>query len=264
MRSLVFALWGIGAMASSGALAADEAQVIDYRRDVKPIFMEHCVSCHGGLKQSGGLRLDTAAAMFQGGDSGPAITPGDLGKSLVIEVLSGEAGFTMPPEGQGTPPTKDELALIRRWVLRGAKAPADEKPQADPLAYWSYQPLAKVEPPVVKNNAWTRNTIDAFIAAGHEKLGLAPQAPASPHVLLRRLYLDLIGYPPTRGELRRFIADPSDSAYEAVVDDLLGRPQYGERWGRHWMDVWRYSDWYGRRPNNEIRYGQRQIGRAHV
>ncbi|MCA9069524.1 MAG: DUF1549 domain-containing protein, partial [Planctomycetaceae bacterium] len=240
------------------ALANDK---VDYLQDVKPLLKEHCFACHGSLKQNAKLRLDTAAGMIQGGESGPAIIPSKADESFLIDVLSGEVGFQMPPEGQGKPLKADELALIVRWVNQGAKAPADEKPQTDPATYWSYQPLKKVAIPEPINRSWTRNPIDAFVSARHQEYGLTPQPPAPPQVLLRRVYLDLVGYPPTREELTKFEADPSDKAYEAVVDKLLASPQYGERWGRHWMDVWRYSDWYGRRPSNEIRYSQRHIWR---
>ena len=240
-------------------VAADKT--VDYLRHVKPVFIEHCSSCHGGLKQNGGLRLDTAAFIRKGGESGTAIQPGAADKSLLVQVLRGNAGFQMPPEGQGKPPSVEELAAIVQWINNGAIAPVAEVPQADPKAFWSYQPPTRPQVPTVKNAAWVKNPVDAFVAARHESLGLQPQPAAKQHVLLRRLYLDLIGMPPTSEELAKFVADPSDAAYEKTVDDLLGRQQYGERWGRHWMDVWRYSDWYGRRPSNEIRYSQRHIWR---
>ena len=261
-QSVFLSLLILAAAAASGFTDGRAAEPqIDYVRDIKPIFLKHCASCHGGLKQSGGLRLDTASAMLTGGESGAAIVAGDAESSLLVEVLRGDAGFTMPPDGQGTPPNAANLARIRRWIEQGAKAPQNERPQADPETYWSYQRLAPVEVPNLPNSEWVANPIDAFVATKHAAQGLQAQPPAPPQVLLRRLYLDLVGYPPSRDALQRFLADPSDSAYEAIVDDLLARPQYGERWGRHWMDVWRYSDWYGRRPNNEIRYGQRHIWR---
>ncbi len=234
---------------------------VDYLRDIKPILLKHCSTCHGGLKQHGGLRLDTGAAMIRGGESGAAITPGQVEDSFLLQVLRGEAGFTMPPEGEGTPLSEAEVMRIEHWVREGADVPQEEKPQADPKTWWSYQPLKGVDVPEVRDAAWIRNEVDSFVRAQQEARGLRPQSDARPEVLLRRLYLDLIGLPPTREELTAFAADPSEIAYEAAVDDLLARPQYGERWGRHWMDVWRYSDWYGRRPSNEIRYSQRHIWR---
>ena len=234
---------------------------VDYLRDIKPIFLQHCTACHGGLKQNAKLRLDTAAAMKRGGDSGPGLIPGNPAESFLLEVLTGDAGFRMPPEGKGTPPDAAHIALIRKWIEQGAKAPADETPQEDPRAHWSYQSPGTPAIPVPKSKDWQQHPIDTFIALQHEKHGLEPAPLAEPQVLLRRVYLDLVGYPPARQQLIAFVKDPSQQHYEQIVDRLLASPQYGERWGRHWMDVWRYSDWYGRRPSNEIRYSQRHIWR---
>ncbi|MBC8289559.1 MAG: DUF1549 domain-containing protein, partial [Planctomycetes bacterium] len=234
---------------------------IDYTRQVKPILAQHCFACHAALKQQSSLRVDTAASMRKGGDSGEAIVAGNSTDSLLIQAVKGTAGFVMPPEGEGTPLTGEEIAVLSKWIDEGAKSPTDEKPQADPRKHWSYQPVAQPAVPPVGNQQWVRNPIDAFVAKRHLAAGLKPNRPAKPEVLLRRVYLDLIGLPPTREELHRFLKDPSDAAYEKVVNDLLARPQYGERWGRHWMDVWRYSDWYGRRGQSEMRYSQRHIWR---
>ena len=234
---------------------------VDYVRQVKPILAQHCFACHAALKQQSSLRVDTATAMLKGGDSGEAIVAGNSTDSLLIQAVKGTAGFVMPPEGEGTPLTDEEIAILSKWVDEGAKAPSDEKPQADPRKHWSYQAVKRPSVPVVDNKKWVRNPIDAFVAARHQAAGLNPNRSARPDVLLRRVYLDLIGLPPTREELHAFLKDPSDAAYEKIVDDLLARPQYGERWGRHWMDVWRYSDWYGRRGQNEMRYSQRHIWR---
>ncbi len=240
--------------------AAADGQV-DYLRDIKPIFMNHCVACHGGLKQNSKLRLDTAAGIKQGGESGPGLVIGKPAESFLLEVLTGDAGLQMPPAGQGTPPDAAEIALIRKWIEQGAKATADEKPQEDPRAHWSYQPPKTPAIPVPKDKNWQQHPIDAFIALQHQKHGLEPAPLATPEVLLRRVYLDLVGYPPSRQQLVDFLKNPSEQHYQQIVDRLLESPQYGERWGRHWMDVWRYSDWYGRRPSNEIRYSQRHIWR---
>ena len=237
------------------------AAEVDYLRQIKPIFKERCYACHAALKQQSGLRLDTAASIRAGGDSGAAIEPGDAASSLLMQAVTGEAGFRMPPENEGRPLEPAEIELIRQWIDSGAAAPEDEQPQQDPRQYWSYQVPSRPPLPEVADRQWVRSPIDAFIAAQHQRLGLAPAKPAEKHVLLRRVYLDLIGLPPTRDELRAFLADDRADAYERVVDDLLNRPQYGQRWGRHWMDVWRYSDWYGRRGSNEIRYSQRHIWR---
>jgi hypothetical protein len=234
---------------------------IDYLRDVKPIFARRCFSCHGPIQQKSGLRLDTAAAMRKGGESGPAITVGKPGDSDLLSYVRSDSDFRMPPEGEGTPLTAEEIDILTRWIAQGAKAPADEKPRADPRNYWSYQLPQRVALPVPKRPQWSQHPVDRFIAAQHDARGLAPRPQAPPAVLLRRLYLDLIGLPPTRVELHHFFKDPSEENWKKTVDDLLSRPEYGERWGRHWMDVWRYSDWYGSRAINEIRYSQRHIWR---
>ena len=235
---------------------------VDYLREVKPILQKRCYACHGVLKQQSNLRLDTVVSMRKGGESGDdVIVPGKPDESLLYRVVSGSAGFRMPPENEGSPLEPDELKLLRAWIVEGANAPDDEEPQLDPATYWSYQIATRPSLPKVANVAWVRTPIDHFIAAEHERRELTPNAEADRAVLLRRVYLDLIGVPPTRDELLAFVADESPRAFEYVVDDLLSRPAYGHRWGRHWMDVWRYSDWYGRRGSNEIRYSQRHIWR---
>jgi hypothetical protein len=234
---------------------------VDYAREVKPLLRNHCYACHGAFKQQSGLRLDTGRSIRKGGDSGPAVVAGNPDESLLIQAVTGTAGFRMPPEDQGNPLTPEQIEVLKTWIREGAESPEDELPQQDPATYWSYVPIERPLLPEVANAAWVRMPIDAFIAAGHEQHGLTPRPEADRSTWLRRVYLDLIGLPPTRAELHAFLADDSADADEKVVDDLLNRPQYGERWGRHWMDVWRYSDWYGSRGGNEIRYSQRHIWR---
>ena len=256
------------AVTASGPKASTPTPAVDYLRDVKPLLAKRCVACHGALQQKNGLRLDTAASMRRGGESGPAIVPGKPAESLLIQVVTGEAGFRMPPAGDGTPLTAAELDLLRRWIDGGAAAPADEKPPETPAEYWSYR--SPVRPSLPKQMAsdahgalrrWVRDPVDAFIGAEHDRLGITPRPAAEPAVWLRRVTIDLTGLPPTADELHEFTADASPDAAERVVDRLLARPTHGERWGRHWMDVWRYSDWYGSRNINEIRYSQRHIWR---
>jgi len=242
-------------------LIASSAIGADYLRDVKPLLEHKCYACHGSLKQLGGLRLDTAEDLIKGGDSGTTLTAGQLTDSLLLDVLTGDAGFQMPPANEGSPLTDDEIQLIRDWISSGAPVPDDEEPQADPRAWWSYQPNRRPPLPELKNPGWCRSDIDYFVAGPREKQALPVVAEATKEAWLRRVYIDLIGLPPTRDELHRFLSDNSPSAYETVVDELLSRPQHGERWARHWMDVWRYSDWYGSRGSNEIRYSQRHIWR---
>lgn len=236
------------------------AQEIDYLRDIKPILREKCYACHGALKQKAKLRLDTVNLLKKGGRSGPAMKPALAEKSLVIEkVTANEEKERMPPEGK--PLTDKQITLLKTWIQQGAKAPADEKPEEDPRQHWAF--LNPVRPPVpqVKNQAWVKNPIDAFIATEHEKRGLIPASPAEKATLLRRVYIDLIGLPPTRTELQSFLADSSPDAYEKGVDQLMASPRYAERWARHWMDIWRYSDWYGSRHINELRNSRRHIWR---
>lgn len=232
---------------------------VDYLEEVKPLLLQHCVACHGPVRQKGGLRLDTAAAIKNGGETGSAVSTTSPQESLLLGVLTGDAGFSMPPEGEGERLSESEIATIAKWIEEGAHSPLDEEPLTAPEDYWSYQPVVRPKLSRETDDSWSHNTIDQLVRRKHQELNLQPVADAPPDLLLRRLYLDLIGLPPTRAELHAFVADPSDDAYAEIVDELLSRPQYGERWGRHWMDVWRYSDWYGRRASNEMRYSQRHI-----
>lgn len=236
------------------------AEDVDYLRDIQPLLEHKCYACHGALRQQGELRVDTGALLLAGGDSGSPVVAGDPDNSLLLDVLTGEAGFRMPPDNEGAPLTAEELDLVRRWIASGARVPAEETPQVDPRAWWSYQPVTRPAVPPATDD-WPRSPIDQFVAARRAERGLPRALEADRATWLRRVYVDLIGLPPTREELHRFLADESETAYETVVDDLLSRPQYGERWGRHWMDIWRYSDWYGSRGINEIRYSQRHIWR---
>lgn len=250
--------------ASFGTAAADDG--VDYLRQVKPIFRQKCYACHGAIKQHSGLRLDTALAIRQGGESGAAVEPGKPHASPLIERVSATDDSRMPPADEGTPLTVEEIDLVRRWIAAGAPAPDDERPQIDPATHWSHLPAVRPAVPVDQSSLEAprldaTNPIDAFLAAEHDRRGLVARPAAAPDVWLRRVYLDLIGLPPTRAELQSFLADSSADARGRVVERLLARPQYGERWGRHWMDVWRYSDWYGSRAINEIRYSQRHIWR---
>jgi hypothetical protein len=239
-----------------GKVRAEERA--DYLRAVKPILTARCFACHGALQQKGGLRLDTVALMKTGGDRGPVIVPGSSATSVLVDHISGAKGARrMPPSSEGEPLKEAEIALIKKWIEQGAAGPADEKPEADPKSHWAFKTPVRPPLPRAKDAAWNRNPIDAFIAAEQEKHGLKPQRPADKQLLLRRVYLDLIGLPPTREEIAAFLADSSPDAYEKVVDRLLASKQYGERWGRHWMDVWRYSDWWG--LGAEVRNSQKHI-----
>jgi hypothetical protein len=225
------------------------AEPVDYVRDVKPLLKERCFACHGALKQQARLRLDTVASMTAGGRNGPAVTPGDAAGSILIERVT-DPDHRMPPEGK--PLTEEQITQLRNWIKSGAKGPASEQPEADPKDHWAFQPVKRPAPPAAGN------PVDTFLSAEWVKRGLTPSPPADKPTLLRRVYLDLTGLPPTREDLAAFLADDSPDAYEKVVDQLLASPRYGERWARHWMDVWRYSDWYGRRSVPDVlnSYGQ--------
>ncbi|MEZ6091598.1 MAG: PSD1 and planctomycete cytochrome C domain-containing protein [Pirellulaceae bacterium] len=243
------------------SLLAGHVQAGDYLNDVKPLLEAKCYACHGSLKSQGGLRLDTAVDLIKGGDSGPVVVAGKPEESLLIDVLTGEAGYQMPPASEGIPMSTDEIDRLRRWIAAGAPSPRNEARAADPTTWWSYQPIKRQPPPSVAESDWCRNPIDRFVQATREQTALPHATQADRETWLRRVYLDLIGLPPTRQQLKAFADDARPDAFERVVDDLLSRPEYGQRWGRHWMDIWRYSDWYGSRGINEIRYSQRHIWR---
>jgi hypothetical protein len=249
-----------------GLLPGGEAPrpgAVDYTGEIKPILSKRCYACHGALHHKAGLRLDTAALMRKGGESGPAVVPGHSDESLIVDAITGRDGWRMPPESEGSALSTAEVARITAWIEQGAKAPADERSQPDPRDHWSFRSPTRPEVPSAAalgpRADWVRNPIDAFLAVKHLERGLKPRPAADPATLIRRLTLDLTGLLPSPEEVRSFTADPGDAAYEAVVDKLLASPQYGERWGRHWMDVWRYSDWDG--FGAEVRESQPHIWR---
>jgi hypothetical protein len=229
------------------------AAPVDYARDVKPILHERCYACHGALKQNGKLRLDSGELIRKGGSSGPAVVPGKSAESLLIEKVSdADDDSRMPPELK--PLTAEQIKTLKAWIDEGATHPADDKPEPDPRDHWAFRtPMRPTVPP----SDWGKNPVDAFLAAEWKKHGLTPQKPADKRLLLRRVYLDLIGLPPTQEQIDAFLKDTSADAYEKVVNQLLESPQYGERWGRHFMDIWRYSDWWG--LGAEVRNSQKHI-----
>ena len=227
----------------------------DYMTSVKPVLAKRCYSCHGAMQQKGHLRLDTAAAMHRGGDGGPAVDPAAPDDSLILlKVCDDDATTRMPPEGE--PLTSDEISALRAWITAGATGPSDEPPQSDPRAHWAFQPIARPAIPIADKG---ENPIDAFLNVARGRLGVAPLEQADAPTRLRRVTLDLIGLSPTPDEVRAFMADPTPESYARAVERLLASPRFGERWGRHWMDVWRYSDWYG--WVNEVRHSQPHIWR---
>jgi mono/diheme cytochrome c family protein len=218
------------------------------------ILQAKCVRCHGGTSIKGGLSLASAAAMDQGGDSGPAIEPGKPDESLLIEKLIGDVPEM--PRG-GKPLAPEEIATLRRWIEEGAKWPDGlvlKEPKAEAGPWWAVQELKRPALPTIASQGQARTPIDVFILAALEAKGLALRPEADRRTLIRRLTYDLHGLPPTPEEIAAFESGKSADAYERLVDRLLASPRYGERWGRHWLDVVHYGDTHGydkdkRRPN---------------
>ena len=258
-RRIFTAARGLLLLILQSSLFADEH--VNYIKHIKPVLTERCVACHGVLKQEGGLRLDTAVLAIKGGESGAAIIPGDSGTSLLVNrVTSTDASERMPPEGEPLKP--DQIASLRNWIEQNAEAPVDEQPQRDPRDHWAFRTptratVPRIETPSAEEARWQRNPIDGFIANEHRRHGLVAQPEADRRVWLRRVSLDLTGLVPTPEELAAFLADESLEAHDRVVTGLLDSPQYGQRWGRHWMDIWRYSDWWG--LGAEVRNSQKHI-----
>ncbi|PYV12800.1 MAG: hypothetical protein DMG07_16295 [Acidobacteria bacterium] len=229
--------------AAGGMRVLLASEPVDYLREVKPIFARGCVACHGAKVQMVGLRLDTGAAILRGSTRGPVVSPGRSAESKLVHALRGAPGIMPMPFGQ-PPLPPDEIARVAAWIDAGARVPDAETPE-DGLArakHWSLVPPARPALPEVRNAAWVRNEIDRFILARLEKEGLVPSPEADRVTLIRRVSLDLTGLPPSIEDVERFAADARPDAYERLVDRLLASPHYGERWGRHWLDLARYAD----------------------
>jgi hypothetical protein len=238
-------------LAASGPAAAGVEP--DYLRDVKPTLAARCYACHAALRQKAGLRVDTVKSLVESG----AVVPGKSAESpLVLHVTATGDHARMPPPSEGDGLTAKQIELIRRWIDAGATAPANDPPDPDPRDHWAFRPPKRGQIPSTKSQIPT-NPVDAFLATAWEEHGLTPQPQADKRLLLRRVTLDLTGLPPTPEEFDAFLKDTSPDAYEKVVDRLLASPAYGERWGRHFMDVWRYSDWWG--LGAEVRNSQKHM-----
>ncbi|MBI3874809.1 MAG: DUF1553 domain-containing protein [Verrucomicrobia bacterium] len=239
------------------AASVAAAERVDYVKDVKPVLAARCYACHGALKQKAGLRLDTAAAIRKGGEHGAAIVAGKPEKSLLLKKISApNLDERMPQEGEPLKP--EQIAAIAAWIKQGASAPANEQGQHDPRDHWAFKPPLKTPVPKISSRkSQIANPVDAFLEVQRRKQNLTAAPPADKSIWLRRVSLDLIGLPPTLAEQREFEADTSPLAYEKVVERLLASPHYGERWGRHFMDIWRYSDWWG--LGAQLRYSQKHI-----
>jgi len=247
MTILRLTIWSIIGVSLLEALPAAAEDPADYEARVKPLLRARCYACHGALKQEGGLRLDTAVLILAGGDSGDVVaTTNPDSSQLITRVSALDAAVRMPPVSEGEALSDEQIALLRKWIEAGAPAPAEEQPQADPKMHWAFQPVVRPPPPVDEaGSVWVANPIDAFISQQRRERDLVPQSLADKRLWLRRVSLDLIGLPPSPDDMAAFLSDDSAEAYDRVVTRLLDSPQYGERWGRHWMDIWRYSDWWG-------------------
>jgi len=220
---------------------------IDFVRDVRPIFENHCYDCHGEDKQKSGLRLDVRILALKGGEfEGPNIISGKAEASNLIHFVRGDdKAMQMPPKGE--PLSSSQIATLTQWISEGAVWPegADLVEYEDPRDHWAFDPIRKPEPPPVETRSWPRGAIDQFILAGLEKKSLPPNPEAQKTTWLRRIYFDLIGLPPTPAQIDAFLADGSEEAHQIIVDELLASPRYGERWGQHWLDLVRYADTHG-------------------
>ncbi len=236
----------------------DSPEIHHFESKIRPVLLETCFKCHGGDKTGGNLRLDTRESLLEGGDSGPVIDLSDPGKSLLLRAISYQDDDLQMPPKEKLP--EESIAEFTRWLEAGAPWPSDIPDSASTLekgkSHWAFQPVKKVEIPE-DSSGWSTNAIDRFVRSSLEERGLEPAEMAKAHVLVRRLYYDLIGLPPTAHELEEFLNDSSPDPYSKLVDRLLDSPHYGERWGRHWMDVVRYADTAGDSadyPVPELRY----------
>jgi hypothetical protein len=253
-RAALFAL----AACTLGRAAPESNGAEFFEKTVRPLFAQRCLPCHAaGEHPAGGLSLDSRESLLQGGSRGPAIVAGRPEESLLIRALRQTSNLRMPPGGKLG---DAEIAILANWVLMGApwasaRALQSEKTKA---TFWAFIPPKDPAIPLVKNASWVKSPIDAFILAGLEAKNLEPAPPAAKRELIRRATFDLTGLPPTPEEVQAFLDDRDPNAFERVVDRLLASPRYGERWGRHWLDVARYADSNGLDENlvysNAFRY----------
>jgi hypothetical protein len=272
------------------AAEPDAASVAFFEKQVRPLLIEQCHSCHSAKanKTKGGLALDSREAILAGGEKGPAVEPGKPEKSLLIEAVKAEDGEQMPPKKRLTP---QQIAVLEKWIRDGAVFPQGAKiagsidpNSAEARGFWSFQPLKPQAAPAVQNAKWVKKPIDAFILAAMEQRKLAPSLPADRRTLIRRAHFDLTGLPPTPEEVEAFAKDARPDAYAKLVERLLASPHYGERWARYWLDLarycdvpeswmtprghgWPYRDWVVNALNRDLPYDQfvlRQLAADHL
>ena len=259
MRFVLFVLlgWSASLLAAPKVSEKHAAQMAKglalFKSDVRMLLKQHCVKCHGGDKIRGDLDLTTRAGLLKGGEEGPSIIPGKADESFLMTVLRHEEEPFMPAKADKLSP--DALKKIADWINLGA--PYDQPLVKQSIAgkgmqvtdddrkFWAYAPLQAVKAPTVQQKNWPANDIDRFVLRKLESAKLQPNGPADPRTQIRRLYFDLIGLPPSPAEVAAFVADPSEQAYAKVVDRLLASKHYGERWGRHWLDVARFAESHG-------------------
>jgi hypothetical protein len=251
---IISAVWLVGL---SQVYGADGTAF--FESNIRPLLVERCYECHSAeaKKVKGGLLLDSRTGWAKGGENGPAIVPGKPAESLLIKaVLYADSDLQMPPKRRLEP---EQVAALQEWIRMGAPDPRVDGPGAKAASvekarkHWAFQQIARPAPPAVHQKSWPRNELDRFVLAGLERAGLRPNSPADPRALIRRVYFDLIGLPPTFEEVETFAAKPGDGAFARMVDDLLARPEYGQRWARHWLDVARYADTIEQSTDSERR-----------
>ena len=255
------------AQAGAPTAVEDAARVKFFEEKVRPVLQAHCVKCHGGEKTKAGLRLTSRSAVIAGGDTGPAVVPERAGESLLMQAVGyANDKLQMPPSGKLP---QADIDVLGTWVEMGlpwtpgheeaVPAPAADAhgpPKVDDKAraFWSFKPLVRPAVPEVARREWVRNPVDAFVLAKLEARGFAPAEPADKAALIRRATYDLTGLPPAPAEVEAFVADARPDAYEQLVERLLASPHYGEKWGRHWLDLVRFAETNsyerdGRKPN---------------
>ncbi len=238
----------------AGAPKISPEELTFFEKRIRPVLVKHCYECHSveSGKQKGGLHLDSREGLLRGGDSGLAIVPGDSKKSLLLKGMSNHPDLEMPPHGKLS---DDIIASFERWIEMGAPDPRDQpvssaaKTSTSAATLWSLQPVKKIEPPDIGMADWSDSAIDRFIAARLVEKSINPSSHADSYTLIRRLYFDLIGLPPTPGQIESFVAAAKTdfgNAWKNLVNRLLGSTAYGERWGRHWLDVARYGESNGK------------------
>ncbi len=249
-----------------GTLYAEEKRVppknaearLHFERHVRPLVVAHCFSCHGENVQEGGLRLNSREALFKGGRHGSVVSLQKPKESLLLQAVHQSGNLKMPPSGKLRP---DEISALEVWVQQGALwSQVQGKSafgQVNRANLWSLRPIKSPALPKVHSSAWAKTPIDAFILHNLEAAKVSPPVATDRRTLLRRVTYDLIGLPPTPQEVTAFLQDKSPRAYEKVVERLLQSPHYGERWGRHWLDVVRYADTAGENTDHPLPHAWR-------